>query len=186
MSSASYGLNFGFRRSDESLSIREGRFRTPAASGVVLLQGTAVELDPANAGYLKQCAANPAPVTGLRGILVQEEDHLGSIFAAAPLLGHDSLDLGPCKGDKLSVMWSGPGVKVWFKNTPDYLNGSRHKAAVTMLGSLASVNVGTSLGWDGAKWVLADGVTVPKWLTVTQVVAGSDSTTDYVEAVFVF
>lgn len=179
MSSASYGLNFGFRRSDESLAIREGRFRTPA-SGNALLQGSAVEIDAATPGYLKQCAANPAPVTGLRGILVQEEDHIPLAFSAVPGAGHDSLDLGTCRKDQLSVMWCGPGTKVWFKNTPAYARGSRSKAAVSVL-DLTGVAVGDSLGWNGTKWVKADGSTVPKWLTVTHI-----SGTDYCEAVFTF
>src|SRR4051812_3207087 len=111
-----YGLNFGFRRSDESMATREGRFKTPKAG--VLLQGTAVMLDAATPGYLKACPANQGPVTGLTGMLVQEESHiLSSMFQAAPGLGHDSLDLGSCKVDQLSVMWAGVGTKVWFKNT---------------------------------------------------------------------
>ena len=95
-----YGLNFGFRRSDESMATREGRFKTPAA-GDPLLIGTAVEIDPATPGYLKASAAAAAAVSGLRGILVQEESHLGSIFAlgqgGAEFGGHDSLDLGVAK-----------------------------------------------------------------------------------------
>lgn len=173
-----YGLNFGFRRSDESVASHEGRFKTPA-SGTALLLGTAVEIDPASLGYLKQSAAGADAVVGLRGLLVQEENHLGSIFSAAPLLGHDSLDLGTAKLDQLSVMWAGAGSKVWFKNTAAYSRYGRTKAAVTIL-DLTGVAVGDALGWDGSKWV-KDTDVVDQWMTVTHI-----SGTDYCEAVLKF
>ena len=174
-----YGLNFGFRRSDESMATREGRFKTPA-TGDPLLIGIAVELDAANPGFLKVCAANAAPVSGLRGLLVQEESHLGGVFAASPLLGHDSIDLGLAKKDQLSVMWAGVGTKVWFKNTPAYNRGTRSRDAVQMV-DLTGVAVGDSLGWNGTRWAKGDGgTTVANWLTVTNV------STDYCEAVVTF
>ena len=175
-----YGLNFGFRRSDESMATREGRFKTPA-TGTALLLGTAVQLDPANEGRLKQCAANAAPKSGLSGLLVQEESHLGSIFQASPLLGHDSLDLGTAKLDQLSTMWAGVGTKVWFKNTPAYSRGTRSKDAVTIV-TLTGVALGDDLGWDGTKWVEADGTTVKPWMTVTNIVSAAG----YCEAVLTF
>ena len=173
-----YGLNFGFRRSDESMATREGRFKTPADSAYLL--GTAVEIDAANAGYLKQSAANAEPVSGLRGLLVQEDNFLGSVFEAAPFLGHDSLDLGEAKPDTLSVMWAGVGTKVWFKNTGAYSRYGRTKAAVSIV-DLTGVSVGDQLGWNGSKWVKAVADTTPGWLTVTAV-----SGTDYCEAVITF
>jgi hypothetical protein len=167
-----YGLNFGFRRSDESMAIREGRQKTPA-SGNPLLQGTAVQLDGANPGYLKQCAASAKPIAGYTGLLVQEESHLTTIFDP---LGHDSIDLGTCKKNQLSTIWAGNGTKVWFKNTPAYSRGDRSKAAVTMV-DLTGVAIGDFLGWDGAKWV-KDATT--GWLVVTLVA------TNYCEAVVAF
>lgn len=169
-----YGLNFGFRRSDESLSVREGRFKTPAGSSLKL--GTAVEIDPASPGYLKQSAANAAPVPGKSGLLVQEENHIPGLFEVP---GHDSLDLGVAEADKLSVIWSGSGVKVWFRNTDAYSRAGRTKGAVEMV-TEAGLTVGERLGWDGSKWVESDGSTIPHWLTVTAV------STDYVEAVLSF
>lgn len=169
-----YGLNFGFRRSDESVSTREGRFKTPVGSAIKL--GSAVEIDPASAGYLKLSAANAAPVTGKSGLLVQEENHIPELFDVP---GHDSLDLGTAKADRLSIIWSGPGTKVWFRNTDAYSRGGRTKAAVEMV-TETTLAVGDSLGWDGAKWVESDGTTIPHWLTVTAV------STDYVEAVVRF
>ena len=173
-----YGLNFGFRRSDESMATREGRFKTPAA-GTALLIGTAVEIDPATPGYLKACAASALPVTGLRGLLVQEESHLGSIFEASPYLGHDSIDLGTAKKDQLSVMWAGVGTKVWFKNTAAYARGTRSKAAVNFV-DLTGVAVGESLLWNGTRWASADATPTAAWLTVTAL------STDYCEAVVTF
>lgn len=171
-----YGLNFGFRRSDESMATREGRFKTPA-TGDALLMGTAVEIDAANPGFLKACAANPAPVSGLRGLLVQEENHLMGVFETG-LLGHDSLDLGTAKKDQLSVMWAGVGSKIWFKNTGAYSRGTRSKDAVQMV-DLTGVAVGDSLGWNGTRWAEAASAAAA-WLTVTNV------STDYCEAVVTF
>lgn len=173
-----YGLNFGFRRSDESFSVREGRFRSPADAE--LLQGTLVTLDGDEPGFLKKAPANAAGVTGLVGLLVQEENHIGTVFEAAPFLGHDSLDLGTAKKDAPSVMWSGAGVKVWLKNTPVYDRGNRHKDAVTVV-DLTGVAIGGSLGWDGDKFVAAVPGTTPALMTVTHL-----SGTDYVEAVLTF
>lgn len=173
-----YGLNFGFRRSDESMATREGRFKTPAG-GTALLLGTAVQIDAATPGYLKQCAANPAPFSGLHGLLVQEENHLGDVFSAVPYLGHDSYDLGTAKKDQLSVMWAGVGTKIWLRNTLAYSRGNRSKAAVTMV-TLAGLAVGEKLGWDGSKWVEADGTTIPIWMAVTSV------SSDGCEAVLTF
>lgn len=170
-----YGLNFGFRRSDESMATREGRFKTPA-TGTALLIGTAVELDPANPGYLKQCAAGATAVSGLRGVLVQEESHISGVFETG-LLGHDSLDLGTAKKDQLSVMWAGVGTKFWFRNTDAYARGTRSKDAVDMV-VLTGVTVGDQLGWNGTAWAEATGAAA--WLTVTNVA------TDYCEAVCTF
>jgi hypothetical protein len=179
-----YGLNFGFRRSDESMATREGRFKTPA-TGSPLLQGSAVELDPAKPGYLKQSAAAPAPITGLRGLLVQEESHImSSVFVPAPGLGHDSIDLGACKLDQLSVMWAGVGTKVWFRNTAAYSRGTRSKPAVTMV-DVTGLVVGDNLGWDGSKWVEAAGLPTA-WMTVTLVSGTAATAGAYVEAVVTF
>ncbi len=105
-----YGLNFGFRRSDESVRVSEGRFKTPA-TGAALLIGTAVQIDPANEGYLKPCAANAALVPGVAGILVQEEAHFGSIYGQDVSL-YDSFNLGTAKLNQLSVVSTGRRMKV--------------------------------------------------------------------------
>lgn len=178
-----YGLNFGFRRSDEVNATREGRYKTPA-TGTALLLGTAVQIDPATPGYLKKCAANAAPVTGLSGLLVQEESHLQGIFALPGYgLGHDSIDLGTALLDQLSVAWGGPS-KVWFRNSAAYSRGKRSKAAVTIW-TPTGVAVGDGLGWDGNKWIKAVSGTTPAWMTVL-LVDTSVSGSEYCEAVLNF
>ena len=173
-----YGLNFGFRVSDESVSTREGRFKTPADSDLVL--GTAVEIDPAEPGYLKASAANAEPITGLRGILVQEESHIFGLF---DVQGHDSYDLGVAKNDQLAIMWAGVGTKVWLRNTPAYSRGSRSKAAYQIVDP-TGLAVGDPLIWNGTRWAKGDGTPGP-WMTVTAL-SGSTSTDLYVEAVVGF
>lgn len=172
-----YGLNFGFRRSDESMAVREGKFKTPA-SGSALLLGAAVQIDAATPGYLKKCAANALPRTGVSGLLVQEESHIFGLF---DVLGHDSIDLGSAKLDQLSTIWCGAGTKVWFRNTAAYSKGNRSKGAVSIV-DLTGVAVGDRLGWNGSKWVkTTDESATPGWMTVTAV-----SGTDYCEAVLSF
>lgn len=174
-----YGLNFGFRRSDESMAVREGRFKTPT-SGAILL-GSAVEIDPANAGRLKKSASNAVPLSGISGLLVQEENHImDEVFGTSR---HDSLDLGTGKLDQLSTIWSGKGTKVWFRNTDAYSRQGRTKDAVTLL-DVSGLTVGNQLGWDGSKWVKVTGGITNAWLNVT-LVSGSGATA-YAEAVVNF
>lgn len=173
-----YGRNFGFRRSDESMRVAEGRYRTPA-TGSTLLQGTAVEIDTANPGRLKAAAANAPLVTGVSGLLIQELAWDRSIYESpADLL--DSYSLNQTKKDRLSVMTSGAGVKVWLKNTPAETRADgRSIAAVTMV-TLTGLAAGDKLGWDGSKFVEVNGSTVTEaWMTVLSV----DSAAGRVEAV---
>jgi len=151
-----YGLNFGFRRSDESVRVSEGRLKTPA-TGAALLLGTAVELDPSNVGYLRAAAADAKARTGICGLLVQEEIWDRSFYEQQSV---DSFVLGVAKKNRLSVITNGAGTKIWLKNTAqqDRADG-RSIAAVTMFAT-GSVAVGAKLGWDGSKWVFVDGTTI--------------------------
>lgn len=154
-----YGLNFGFRRSDESSrSAAEGRYKTPVGSALAL--GTAVEIDPANDGRLKQSAANPEWSTGFSGLLLQELDFERSIYESGPD-ALDSSQKGVAKANRLAVITSGPGTKVWFKNTPGQTRADgRVIAARTLVDNPAGLAVGDHLGWDGAKWAkVADATT---------------------------
>lgn len=153
-----YGLNFGFRRSDESLRVSEGRQRTPAGTPGVLQIGTCVEIDPVNPGYLRQAAANAAPRTGICGMLLQEEQHLFSVYDTAIT---DSFARGLTKADTLSVVTNGPGAKVWFKNTPEIARADgRVIPAVTIVTGVATLAVGDKLGWNGTQWAEVNGTTV--------------------------
>jgi hypothetical protein len=165
MTAGSYGRNFGFRRSDENVLVAEGRFKTPA-TGAALLIGTAVQVNPASAGYLKVCAANAALVPGFAGVLTQEEAHLPSIYDAQMT---DSFDLGVAKLGKLSVINTGAGVKVWLKNTAGQTRvDGRVIAAVTIV-TLTGLVVGSQLGWDGTYWTRVTGAVTEPWFTVTEV-----------------
>lgn len=163
-----YGLNFGFRRSDESVRVSEGRFRTPVA-GAALLIGTAVQIDPASAGFMKTCAAAAPLVPGFAGLLVQEEIMIGSIYGAETGL-LDSFSYGVAKKNTLSVITTGAGTKVWFKNTLAQTRADgRDISAVTVwdITTLAPV-VGDSLGWDGTKWAKT-AAAAAAWMTVTAI-----------------
>jgi len=169
-----YGLNFGFRRSDESMAIREGRFKTPVGSALRL--GTAVEIDPATPGYLKQSATATDPLPGVHGLLVQEESHLRSIYNAPEW---DSFDLGIAKANQLSVIWAGAGTKVWFRNTAGQTRIDGRVIPSVAIVVMTSVVVGDALTWNGTAWT-RDASAVHPWLRVTA------TSTDYVEAVIQF
>lgn len=147
---SSYGNNFGFRRSNETMATREGRLKTPKGSALVI--GTCVTFDQANPGYLKAAAANEPAVPGWAGILVQEEAFDGSIYGVDPSM-RDSSQLGVALPDRLSVIWTGAGLKVWFKNTPvvDRSDG-RHIAAREMVVFAGGIALGDYLGWNGTAW----------------------------------
>ena len=176
-----YGLNFGFRRSDESMAVREGRLKTPVGSALLL--GTAVEQD-ADTGFLKQSANNAAPVSGLSGLLVQEEDFIYLLGSGYATRSNDSFDLGVAQANKLSVVYGGVGTKVWLKNTPSQTRADGRVIAAVTIVNVTGVSVGDGLGWNGTTWVKSNGTTTPHWLRVTAV-SGSGSSA-YVEAVLQF
>lgn len=172
-----YGLNFGFRRSDESLRLSEGRLKTPVGSALKI--GTAVELDAASPGYLKACAANARPVPGQHGLLVQEENFLRGTY---DVMGYDSFDNGVALPNKLSVVTSGAGVKVWYKNTTTTTRADGRVTNTVTMFTAAGLALGERLGWDGTKWVESDGTTIPHWFVITSI----DVSGGYVEAVLTF
>lgn len=160
-----YGLNFGFLRSDESSrSSAEGRFKTPVGSALLL--GTLVEVDPANAGYLKQAAAASVPVTGYCGLLLQELDFERSIYES-DVTSIDSFQKGVAKPNRLAIITGGAGTKIWLRNTAgqNRVDG-RVISARTMVANAAAVAVGDQLGWNGTQW--ATGATNP-FMKVTAV-----------------
>lgn len=181
-----YGLNFGFRISDESVRLSNGRYRTPA-TGTPLLMGTAVKIDHANPGYLKPCDANDDMQPYSAGILLQEEGFDRSVFEKTRV---DSFDLGYTYRGRLSVITTGAGTKVWFKNTDAQTRiDGREIPAITMFNAAAvgagpALNLATgvdTLGWDGTTWVVVDGTAVTEaWMRVTEY----DAAKKYLEAVF--
>ncbi len=173
-----YGLNFGFLRSDESSrSAAEGRFKTPVGSALLL--GTMVEIDPATPGYLKQSAVNGEVVTGFRGLLLQELEWDRSIYES-DAAGVDSLMKGVAKANRLAVITSGAGTKVWFRNTAGATRADGRVISGRTMATLTSVAVGDELGWDGSKWVEVNGGTVTN---AVMKVTAIDSAKGRVEAV---
>jgi hypothetical protein len=171
---SNYGRNFGFRVSDESKRISNGRLRTPA-TGTFLL-GSLVSTDPAAPGYLKAAAANEVGSGGTVGLLVQEEQFIGSIYGQG-VDTYDSNNLGVAKNNTLSVITAGAGTKVWFQNTAAETRADgRVLSAVTMF-TPTGLAVLDYLTWDGTKFV--EGTEANSMLRVTVV----DVAKAYVEAV---
>ncbi len=151
-----YGLNFGFRRSDESmLSGREGRLRVPAfdptspatIAATTFKQGDLVTFDPANPGFIKKAAANTPIQPGYTGFLIQEDAWDVGIHENQVI---NSWDLGDVKNARLCAIWTGAGVKTWMKNTDaQQLIGGRPHAAVSRF-TMGSLAIGDYLGWDGS------------------------------------
>lgn len=140
-----YGLNFGFRRSEPN--VREGRLRVPAEGD--FFQGDLVTYDEANGGFLKKAPADTQPQAGFTGLLIQEEGWDVSHFAA-PV--RDSNDKGRVHNGKPAVIQTGPGNKVWLRNTgaQTRFDGRVIPAREVFTGTPA---IGDYLKWDGGKWV---------------------------------
>lgn len=168
-----YGLNFGFRRSDESMAIREGRQKVPGTG--TFRQGECVVIDPANPGFLKRGAAGEPAVPGWSGMLVQEEVWDRSIYGRQTL---DSFALDEVLNGRLATIWSGAGTKVWFKNTPGQTRADgRVIPAGGLLADPTTLAVGDYLGWNGTAYAeVADATTAHFRVTLANGV-------DYVEAV---
>lgn len=169
-----YGLNFGFRRSDESMSWAEGRYKTPA-SGPVLLMGTAVEIDGSADGFLKVSADDTTPLTGIHGLLVQEDAYIFTIYEKP---WKDTADLGVTKKNTLSVIRGGAGSKIWLKNTADFTSKDGTLTPAVTMFTDSGIAVGVGLQWTGTVWAAADAGQT--WMTVTYATAG------YLEAVLNF
>lgn len=143
-----YGRNFGFRRSDETMAIREGRQKVPATGTFV--QGECVVVDPANPGFLKRAAANEVAIPGYSGMLIQEEVWDRSVYGRQVL---DSFALNGVLNSRLATIWSGAGTKVWFRNTAAQTRvDGRVIAAAGLLASPATIAVGDFLGWNGTQY----------------------------------
>lgn len=171
-----YGLNFGFRRSDESMrSGTEGRQKVPATG--TFYQGSLVTFDAANPGFIKQAPANSAIEPGFTGLLIQE-DAWDRGLHDNPVVS--TQDLSAVLNNRLCAIWTGAGLKIWLKNTAARnVPGQRPVDAFTIVD--ATVGIGDLLGWDGTKYVAVDGTTVTE--AVARVTLSNG--VDYVEAVLV-
>jgi hypothetical protein len=174
---SNYGLNFGFLRSSEEVRLAEGRYKTPAASALLL--GTPVEINPASAGYLKVATSNTSvPITGYCGLLLQELEFERSIYEidAAAM---DTFMYGVAKPNRLSLITGGAGTKVWFKNTAGSTRADGRVIAARTMWTTTGVAVGDELGWSGTTWSKVTGGVTGAWMKVTYV----NATASYVEAV---
>ena len=179
--------NFGFRRMTTN-TVREGRYRTAAASSLRL--GTAVEVNLTTPTEIQEVADNSTGAVGadvknaLVGILWYEHDAQTLEGRAA---GSLNVDLDTAPAGRLVQMVHGPGTKVWLRNTDldttePGLNYPATRAAVTMVTGLgaAGVSVGDNLGWDDATstWTVT---TTPEEAIL--VVTSVDDTLKILEAV---
>lgn len=148
--------NFGMRRFTNL--VREGRFRSPAATELRL--GTLVEIDPADTARVREADGTTGVAIGgsgdvrlaTCGILWYEHDSQTYEGRAA---GSLDVDLDTAPTNRMVQVLHGPGTKVWLRNTDASttepgLNFPSPRAAVTMVNGLGSagVSVDDLLGWD--------------------------------------
>lgn len=172
----SYTRNFGFR-SFENI-VRDGRHKTPSGSSWLI--GTAVCVDPDNAGDLKRPDAAQDPSQGC-GILVYEHIQYQGVDPA--LTTYSDMETVPPKS--YAQMVHGQGSKVWFKNTSDKdLYDGRTQTGQTLVagvGATPSVVVGDYLT-PAADGTWEEGTATNGWLYVEHV----DNTTGVVECRLTF
>jgi hypothetical protein len=160
MGSSTDTRNFGFRRFTNI--VREGRLRSPA-SGTTLRIGTFVEQDPNDPDRIREATVTAIGGGGdVRlnkcGILLYEHDsqtYNDPRFGAAA--NQLVQDLWWVPNNRMVQVISGPGVKVWFRNTAAEttepgLNFPNTREEVTMVSGIGiatpTVAVGDLLGWD--------------------------------------
>lgn len=150
-----YGLNFGFRRSDESMrSGTEGRLKVPAAGD--FNQGDLVSFDPANPGFIKKAASGDPIEPGYTGLVIQEEGWDASIYEVP--VG-DSFMRGKVRNGRLCAIWTGAGLKVWLKNTgsQNRADGRAIAANDRLTAAAVALPIGGLLGWSGTQFDAAAG-----------------------------
>ena len=172
-----YGINMGFRRSDESVLHKESRLKVPTTG--TFRMGSLVTFDPANPGYLKAAAANEVGEGETVGLLTQEEVWDRSFYGPEHI---DSFYLGIARNNRLADICAGSGAKIWLKNTLAQTRADgRVIAAVTMVDlTTGAPAVKDYLTWDGTKFVKSSNGFSDSMLRIT-LTNGSD----YCEAVLV-
>jgi hypothetical protein len=144
--------------------VREGRFRAPAATSLML--GTAVEPDPSSTDdpqVIRQVTAGGtidntlggAGILGLTGMLWYEHDSQTYEGAAA---GNLVMDYNLAPVGRMVQLIRGAGTKVWFRNTEANttepgLNFPAVRAEVVMVAALGHDGAGNLavdklLAWD--------------------------------------
>lgn len=173
-----YGLNFGFRRSDESVAVREGRLKVPLTG--TFFQGELVMFDAASVGFLKAGTAGVIGEGGTVGLLVQEEAWERSLYETSHL---DSFSLGAIKNNRPAAIWSGAGTKIWLANTAGQTRADGRVISavvrVEQTGPLPAVL--DYLTWDGSKYTNTSATAANSMLRITSV----DATNQVYEAVLI-
>jgi hypothetical protein len=179
MGSSTSTRNFGMRRFTNT--IREGRFRAPAASALRL--GTLVEIDPGDTDRVRQATAVAIGGAGdvrlgLCGILWYEhdsQDYNDPRFGGAAGLLPQDLDTAPV--NRMVQVIHGSGTKVWLRNTDldttePGLNFPAERAAVVMYDGTPAVD--DLLGWNTTGFYAVTALPEEAALRVTHVYAGQD------------
>lgn len=168
-----YTRNFGMRGFENV--VRTARFRVPKTAdatgagqeGGLFLIGTAVQIDPADPGFLKRPDANQEPDPSC-GIVVYE--HIQRMGSDPYTTTAQDFEVVPA-GQYAQVM-RGPGVKVWFKNTDEavsYDGKTRSgRDLVAGLGATPTVAVGDFLT-VAADGTYVEGTAANGWFLVEQV-----------------
>ena len=181
MGSSTDTRNFGIRRFTNL--VREGRFRG-LASGTELRLGTMVEIDSADTDRIRQATATAIgaggdTTTDSCGILWYEHDSQN--FNSPPFggaAGQLPQDLDTAPNGRMVQVLSGPGAKVWLRNTDvnttePGLTYDNTRAAVNMVDGLGtatpSVEVGELLGWDTTGYWAVTTTVTEAFLRVTAV-----------------
>jgi len=181
MGSSTTTRNFGVRRFTNL--VREGRFRG-LASGTELRLGTMVEIDPSDTDRIRQATATAISgggdtATDSCGILWYEHD--SQTFNSPPFggaAGQLPQDLDTAPNGRMVQVLSGPGVKVWLRNTDvnttePGLTYENTRAAVTMVDGLGTatptVEVGELLGWNTSGYWAVTTTAAEAFLRVTAV-----------------
>ena len=175
MSVSGYGPSFGMLQSDFAQTFGEnGDYLAPA--GTDLKQGEVVDVNFAT-GEVARGATDLPLKAGARGIVVQEEAHIASIWDSEypTVARYENI-----KGGQRVILRGGSGLRFWLKNrVASNPAGGAPVAARTII-NLTGVTLGGSIGWDGTSWVNATGDVEPI-ATVNKLDAGAA----YVEATLV-
>ena len=174
MGSSTGTRNWGIRRFTNI--VREGRLRAPAAADLRL--GLAVEHDITSTDYVREATSlTGSGGTGIFGQLIgilhyeaDSQNYNDPAYGAAA--GQVPMDMDFAPRGRLVQVITGPGLKVWFRNTEANttepgLNYAATRDEVIMVGNLGhhgsgDVAEGDLLGWDDTNKYWAVTTTTPE------------------------